>query len=144
MLKDFEINKRLTKRNVKRLLERARDVQMIVRSKGFVRSSHPSLVPPTKNNQNSDAIARMVIRIGEAEEECEAINAAIKLMDEESGLIISQKYLSNNSCTDTDLYLNMNISSSSFYSRLDKALLEFAFCYRGGELAEWSDAEVKL
>lgn len=35
-----------------------------------------------------------------------------------------------------DIYMGMSLASSSYYRKVDKALVEFAFCYRGGELLE--------
>lgn len=133
----LDYNKKQTRENVKKILSEARKIRLIAESQSYVRSPVMSPAPVYKSNVNSETVAKMAIRAAEAEEEFAAINEAIELMDEKNGKILTRKYLAKNELTDTDLYLNLNMSSSSFYRLMDRSLLEFAFCYRGGELVAW-------
>lgn len=135
---NFDYDEKQTRNNAKDLLNNARRMQAIVESQSYVRSPVMSHAPITHSNINSEAVARMAVKSAEATEEWKAINEAINLMDEELGLLIARKYLDKNKRPDTDIYLSMNISASGFYTRIDKALVEFAFCYRGGELVAWT------
>lgn len=128
-----------TKKNAKAFLLNAQRIRSIVESQSFVRSPIMSRSPISHNNINPEAVAKMAIKTAEAKEEWEAINEAVNRMNEERGLMIAKMYLDKNKISDTDLYLNMGLSSSGFYSRLDKALVEFAFCYQGGVLVAWVD-----
>lgn len=135
---NFDYDDKQTRNNAKDLLNNARRMQSIVESQSYVRSPVMSHAPITHSNINSEVVARMAVKSAEATEEWKAINEAINLMDEELGLLIARKYLDKNKRPDTDIYLSMNISASGFYTRIDKALVEFAFCYRGGELIAWT------
>ena len=48
--------------------------------------------------------------------------------------LIHDKYFDNRELTDTAIYLTYNMSSSSFYRELDKALIKFAEAYENGSL----------
>lgn len=135
---NFDYDEKQTRNNAKNLLNNARRMQSIVESQSYVRSPVMSHAPITHSNINSEAVARMAVKSAEASEELNSINEAVNLMDEEQGLLLARKYLDKNKRSDTDLYLNMNLAASSFYRRVDKALVEFAFCYRGGELVAWT------
>lgn len=136
---NFDFDEKQTRMNAKELLNKARRMRSIVESQSYVRSPTMSHSPITHSNTNSEAVARMALKSAEAKEELNVINEAMNLMSEEQGLLLAKKYLDKNKKSDTDLYLNMNLAASSFYKRVDKALVEFAFCYRGGELVVWKN-----
>lgn len=132
-------DKKQTKKNARAFLLNAQRIRSIVESQSFIRSPIMSHSPVSHSNINPEAVAKMAIKTAEAKEEWEAINEAVNRMNEERGLMIAKMYLDKNKLSDTDLYLNMGLSSSAFYNRLDKALVEFAFCYQGGVLVAWVD-----
>lgn len=136
---NFDFDEKQTRMNAKELLNKARRMRSIVESQSYVRSPTMSHSPITHSNTNSEAVARMALKSAEAKEELNVINEAMNLMSEEQGLLLAKKYLDKNKKSDTELYLNMNLAASSFYKRVDKALVEFAFCYRGGELVVWKN-----
>lgn len=134
---NFDYDEKQTKSNAKALLSRASHIRAIIESQSYVRSPVMSHAPASRSNINPETVAKMAIKTAEAKEEWEAINEAVKLLDDESQFILSRKYLVRNPDTNTGIYLDMSLSSSSFYRKLDITMLEFAFCYRGGELIAW-------
>lgn len=135
---NFDFDEKQTRKNVKLLLKNARRIRAIVESQSYVRSPVMSHEPVARSNINPETVARMAIEATEATEEWEAINEAVKLLSDEYQSIVSKKYLVRNPLQDVDMYMGMNLASSSYYRKVDKALVEFAFCYRGGELVVWS------
>lgn len=83
-------------------------------------------------------VANQAIKRAEAEDELEAISFAMNSLDDELSSILAKKYLNKVKVPDVELYLSMNIASSTFYLKLGQALVSFAFCYRSGRLVVWN------
>lgn len=130
-----EIDEKRTKSNVKSLLCNYRS---------FVRLASEEYIPKVTATYSfelksftgtvSRATENAVVRKVTAEQELVKISKAINKLNAYDRQLIFDKYMDKRELTDTDIYLNYNVSSSSFYRELDKALLKFAEAYENGVL----------
>lgn len=127
-----------TKKNVTVFLKHANKVRVLYYSSLALKShSRYSDTPVYAQGQHSEQVAKAALLRIEAQEEWAEIETALELMEPENKLLIAKKYLTSDKLSDTNVYTTLNLSSSHFYRKLEKALIEFAFCYRGGELVAW-------
>ncbi|MGO3608621.1 MAG: ArpU family phage packaging/lysis transcriptional regulator [Enterococcus sp.] len=135
----FDYDKKQTQKNVKDFLRYGRKIRNMYQSSLSIRSSsNYSLAPSYGNGGHSDRVERATMIRIEAQEEWKEIEAALNLMNESNKAIIKQKYLLPDIPSDIECYMEMGLSSSAYYRLVPKALEEFAFCYRGGELVAWT------
>nr|DAY95575.1 MAG TPA: transcriptional regulator [Caudoviricetes sp.] len=130
-----EIDEKKTKSNVKSLLCNYRS---------FVRLASEEYIPKVTATYSfelksftgtvSRATENAVVRKVAAEQELVKISKAMNKLNAYDRQLIFDKYMDKRELTDTDIYLNYNTSSSSFYRELDKALLKFAEAYESGVL----------
>lgn len=130
-----EIDEKKTKCNVKKLLSNYRS---------FVRLASEEYIPKVTATYSfelksftgtvSRATENAVVRKVTAERELQKIVKAMNKLNAYDRQLIFDKYMDKRELTDTDIYLNYNTSSSSFYRELDKALLKFAEAYENGVL----------
>lgn len=69
----------------------------------------------------------------------EAIMCAINKCDEMEREILYKKYVNYNGNYCIKIYIEMNVSESTFYRHLESALLQFAEAYNQGELLVYKD-----
>ena len=130
-----EIDEKKTRKNVKELLYNYRSfvrladekyIPKVTATYSFELKSFTGLVSrPTEN-----AVVRKVT----AEQELLKISKAMNKLNAYDRQMIYDKYMDIRELTDTDIYLNYNMSSSSFYDQLDKVLIKFGEAYDGGAL----------
>lgn len=130
-----EIDEKKTRKNVKELLCNYRSfvrladekcIPKVTATYSFELKSFTGLVSrPTEN-----AVVRKVT----AEQELLKISKAMNKLNAYDRQMIYDKYMDIRELTDTDIYLNYNMSSSSFYDQLDKVLIKFGEAYDGGSL----------
>ena len=130
-----EIDEKKTRTNVKALLTNYRS---------FVRLASEEYIPKVTatysfelksfNGQVSRATENAVVRKVTAEQELLKISKAMNKLNAYDRQMIYDKYMDKRELSDTDIYLNYNMSSSNFYRELDKALIKFAESYEGGIL----------
>ena len=82
----------------------------------------------------SRATENAVVRKVTAERELQKIVKAMNKLNAYDRQMIHDKYMDKRELSDTDIYLNYNMSSSSFYDKLDDVLIKFAEAYDGGRL----------
>lgn len=133
----LDYDKRETLKNANVILNNAREVRLLAESQNFIGSPRLSHSPKQKGNINPEMVANQAIKRAEAEDELEAISFAMNSLDDELSSILTKKYLNKVKVPDVDLYLSKNIAASTFYKLVEKATLNFALCYRGGELVVW-------
>ncbi|WP_311941527.1 ArpU family phage packaging/lysis transcriptional regulator [Enterococcus dongliensis] len=134
----LDYDKKQTQKSVKDFLKYGRKIRSMYQSSLSIRSSsNYSLAPSYGNGGHSNPVEKAAIIRTEAKEEWSEIEMALSLMDDTNKTMIKRKYLSLDRIADSDIYLNLNMSSSTYYELLKEALEEFAFCYRGGELVAW-------
>lgn len=127
-----------TKKRAKQILENYRRYQRQAQlSYTMPSSSDWSTVPKQKSNQRKDRVGTYIARKIDAENEILEIHRAIDQLSED-GLqqILIRKYCQRYKETDISHYMDLGLSESEFYRRLDKALSEFAESYCGGLLLE--------
>lgn len=130
-----EIDEKKTRTNVKALLTNYRS---------FVRLASEEYIPKVTatysfelksfTGQVSRATENSVVRKVTAEQELLKISKAMNKLNAYDRQMIYDKYMDKRELSDTDIYLNYNMSSSNFYRELDKALIKFAESYEGGIL----------
>lgn len=82
----------------------------------------------------SRATENAVVRKVTAEQTLAKISKAINKLNAYDRQLIHDKYMDNRELNDIEIYLTYNMSSSSFYRELDKALIKFAEAYENGTL----------
>ena len=130
-----EIDQKKTRTNVKALLTNYRS---------FVRLASEEYIPKVTatysfelksfTGQVSRATENAVVRKVTAEQELLKISKAMNKLNAYDRQMIYDKYMDKRELSDTDIYLNYNMSSSSFYDQLDKVLIKFGEAYDGGSL----------
>lgn len=130
-----EIDEKKTKSNVKKLLSNYRS---------FVRLASEEYIPKVTATYSfelksftgsvSRATENAVVRKVTAERELQKIGKAMNKLNAYDRQMIHDKYMDKRELSDTDIYLNYNMSSSSFYDKLDDVLIKFAEAYDGGRL----------
>lgn len=130
-----EIDEKKTRKNVKELLRNYRS---------FVRLAEEKYIPKVTATYSfelksftglvSRATENAVVRKVTAEQELLKISKAMNKLNAYDRQMIYDKYMDIRELTDTDIYLNYNMSSSSFYDQLDKVLIKFGEAYDGGAL----------
>lgn len=135
----LDYDKKQTQNNAKDFLRYGRKIRNMYQSSLSIRSSsNYSLAPSYGNGGHSNPVEKAAMIRIEAQEEWKEIKAALNLMNDSSKTIIKQKFLSPDIPSDIECYMGMGLSSSAYYRLVPKALEEFAFCYRGGELVKWT------
>ena len=130
-----DIDEKKTKSNVKSLLCNYRS---------FVRLASEEYIPKVTATYSfelksftgvvSRATENAVVRKVTAERELQKIGKAMNKLNAYDRQMIHDKYMDKRELSDTDIYLNYNMSSSSFYDQLDKVLIKFGEAYDGGRL----------
>lgn len=130
-----EIDEKATRAQVKEYLSEYRSfvrladekyIPKVTATYSFELKSFTGLVSrPTEN-----AVVRKVT----AEQELLKISKAMNKLNAYDRQMIYDKYMDKRELSDTDIYLNYNMSSSSFYDQLDKVLIKFGEAYDGGAL----------
>lgn len=130
-----EIDKEKTKRQVRDLLSCYRSmiriageefIPKVTATYSFELKSYTGLVSRTVEN----AVVRKVT----AEQELIKISAAMNKLNAYDRQMIYDKYMNKEELSDTLIYLEYSMSSSSFYRELDKSLIKFAEAYDNGSL----------
>lgn len=130
-----EIDEKKTKSNVKKLLSNYRS---------FMRLASEEYTPKVTATYSfelksftgtvSRATENAVVRKVTAERELQKIVKAMNKLNAYDRQMIHDKYMDKRELSDTDIYLNYNMSSSSFYDKLGDVLIKFAEAYDGGRL----------
>lgn len=130
-----EIDEKKTRKNVKELLCNYRS---------FVRLAEEKYIPKVTATYSfelksftglvSRATENAVVRKVTAEQELFKIAKAMNKLNAYDAQMIYDKYMDKRELSDTDIYLNYNMSSSAFYRALDKVLIKFAEAYQNGSL----------
>lgn len=133
-----EINIKKTKANAKRKLREyprwkrvAGDVYCQKVTQTF------SFEPRQAHGSPSRPVERLAINRADASSELEAIEWAVNgIIEPVDRKILFEKYLATFTKYDKEIYIELDISESLYYSIIDRALLSFAELYRNGSLLE--------
>lgn len=129
-----EIDREITKQNVDYLLSRYHNIRRLAGSYTPRITATYSLTPRSETGLTSDSTSKMVGLRSKALEQLKEIEDALKLVSAEARKRLYFKYLSEDGAFDYEIYYDQNISKDTYYRQLEKAQLEFAEAYKGGEL----------
>lgn len=130
-----EINKDKTKKQVRDLLSCYRTMVRIAGEEYTPKvTATYSFELKSFTGTGSRATENAVVRKVTAEQTIEKICKAMNKLNAYDRQLIHDKYFDNRELTDTAIYLTYNMSSSSFYRELDKAMIKFAEAYENGSL----------
>ncbi|WP_227873709.1 ArpU family phage packaging/lysis transcriptional regulator [Enterococcus florum] len=130
-----EIDKDKTKKRVRELLSCYRTMVRIADEECIPKvTATYSFELKSFTGTVSRATENAVVRKVTAENELKKICAAMNKLNAYDRQLIHDKYMDNRELTDTAIYLNYNLSSSSFYRELDKSMIKFAEAYENGRL----------
>lgn len=128
-----EIDKKATRANVKKYLRHYRS---------FLRLASEEYAPKVTATYSfeiksftglvSRATENAVVRKVTAEQELIKTAKAMNKLNAYDRQMIHDKYMDKRELSDMDIYLNYNMSSSTFYDHLDEVLIKFAEAYDGG------------
>lgn len=133
----FKINERQTLKNTRELLKKYRRLTLISKSAYELKSVHLSFEPKSETNRRDDQIDRFISRKEESIKIIKRIDTALAILDDDDQKLIKEKYLKAYR-KDFLIYTALNISESTFYGQLNKALIHFAEAF-GGDLVEWEE-----
>lgn len=130
-----EIDKDKTKQQVRELLSCYRTMMRIADEEYIPKvTATYSFELKSFTGTVSRATENAVVRKVTAEQTLTKICKAMNKLNAYDRQMIYDKYFDNRELTNTAIYLNYNMSSSSFYRELDKALIKFAESYENGSL----------
>lgn len=129
-----DIDREITKQNVDYLLSRYHNIRRLAGSYTPRITSTYSLTPRSNTGLTSDSTSDMVSLRFKAQKQLKEIEDAFDLVSIEARTRLYFKYLSEDRVYDYQIFMNQNISKTTYYKELGKAQLEFAEAYKGGEL----------
>ncbi|MBM7635575.1 ArpU family phage packaging/lysis transcriptional regulator [Streptococcus saliviloxodontae] len=131
-----ELDEKKTRANAKRKLKEIPRWQLLANTKDKQRvTTTLSHEPKAKTGKNNSQVERLALTKVSAEQELEEIKKAIDLLTEPIYKeILKCKYYKRQK--DFITFTELDYSEAMFYILLNKALIEFAFAYRGRILLE--------
>lgn len=129
-----EIDKEITKKNVDYLLDRYHNIKRLAGSYSPKTTTTYSIMPRSFTGLTSDSTSDTATRKAMAQQQLQEIEQAINSLTGTSKQRLYFKYIADDRMYDYQIYMNQNISKTTYYKELGKAQLEFAEAYRGGEL----------
>ncbi|WP_235032774.1 ArpU family phage packaging/lysis transcriptional regulator [Enterococcus sp. CSURQ0835] len=135
----LDYDKKQTLKNVREFLRHGQKIRTVYQSSLSIRShSDYSLAPSFAQGDHSKQVEKAALLRVEAKEEWQEIESALDAISEEEKQLLMGKYLAIFPVSTDKFCIELNVSERTFYRMLNKALEEFAFCYRGGELVAWT------
>lgn len=131
------IDKETTKRNVVALLNSYRSLARMA-DENYLPELTTTYSFETKSYTGTvnKAIEDAVVKRIAAEQEINKIVRAVNKLNQTDRQLIYDKFLDKKELSSTAIYSKNNMSASSFYRELDKALIKFAEAYEYGKLLE--------
>ncbi len=131
------IDKEKTKRNVVELLNSYRTLARLADEEYLPNlTATYTFEPKSYTGTVNKAIENAVVKKVAAEREINKIVKAVNKLNQTDRQLIYDKFLDKRELSSTAIYSKNNISASSFYRELDKALIKFAEAYEYGKLLE--------
>ena len=133
---EISINEKQTIAKARKLLEQYHRIKRVAMQEVYQPLTAQITPIPTGKvkNQNSSKIEIGVQRKLEATDTLQAIDQAIHVLSDKDKHRITAKFMSGTQTFDYEIYNTENISQSTYYRQLHEALLNFAECYKGGQL----------
>ncbi|MDO4671283.1 MAG: ArpU family phage packaging/lysis transcriptional regulator [Aerococcus sp.] len=128
-----EIDEEKTVKNVDALLKKCHMIRRLAgepvpqRLTSVLTSTPKS--PSYQNTNESNLFKKL-----DCESTFQEINRALSTLDQHSQNLLWGKYISSDRYYDYEFYSQMAISKTTYYMRLNRARLDFAESYNGGEL----------
>lgn len=129
-----ELDDEITKQNVDYVLSRFHSIKRLAGSFTPKITATYSITPSSYTGQTSDSTSQLVGLRAEAQQQLKDILDAFECISIESRKRLYYKYISEDRVYDYEIYINQNISKTTYYKELGIAQLEFAEAYKGGEL----------
>ncbi|WP_225743358.1 ArpU family phage packaging/lysis transcriptional regulator [Marinilactibacillus sp. Marseille-P9653] len=132
------INKEITKDNADELMKLYRRLLRMA-DKEFTpkMTATYSFEPKSYTGTNPDTIGDAVTRKIVAQQELNKIVEAINKLNSYNRQLLYLKYMNKVELSDVKIYTELAMSESTFYRELEKAQLELAEAYEGGELLSY-------
>lgn len=133
---EISINEKQTIAKARKLLEQYHQIKRVAMQEVSQPLTAQITSMPTNKakNQNSSKIEIGVQRKLDAAELLKSIDQAIQVLSDKDKHRISSKFMNGTQIFDYEIYEAENISQSTYYRQLNSALLNFAECYKGGQL----------
>lgn len=128
------VDRGLTKLNVDRLLSQYRTMTRLADEEYTPRITATYSLDLKAPGGISDNVSKSVIRKVVAEKELWKIGRAMNKLDAYSRQLLHDRYISREKKSDIQIYSDLNLSESTFYKDLTKAMIEFAEAYDSGRL----------
>lgn len=129
-----EIDKEQTIKNVDKFLKKYHTIRRLSGNDIPQRLTSIITDTPSTGTHNNHALEDKIANKIDCEQIFLDINLAISKLDKDSQNLIWGKYIASDRYTDYDYYSKMCISKSTYYEWLNRARIEFAEAYHGGEL----------
>ncbi|WP_277630385.1 ArpU family phage packaging/lysis transcriptional regulator [Atopococcus tabaci] len=133
----FEINKDQTKENVHKLLSIYRRLELMADAE-YSPNVTQSFTAEIKGmgGKPSSAVESEVLKKIDLHNEVDHITKAMHKLNPEKKQILYDKYMSPYELSDKQIFESMHVSKTTFYRKLTRAQLDFAYAYKNGTLLE--------
>lgn len=129
----------LTKANARRLLVNYAKFERLAKASQHTRLiTTMSIDPHNRGDSRHSKIENATEKAIHAQEVIKNIHSALEVLSETSHRRLMNKFIRPTSLYDYVIYTDENISSSTYYREIERALIEFAECYNFGELLEYT------